>query len=81
MSEWNKQRNDVLKFMLNQILYPSMVLEMKRKLTEECEEGIKEKCALKLRSYLSRSGYKIEENEDEESGGVVAMGIAYSEDR
>ena len=86
--------------MLDNLLYPEMVNEMRSKLLEEAKEGIKEvthkidikifyvkivssqKCALKIRDYLSIAGYQIEENENEEEHtGVISMAIAYSEDR
>jgi len=82
VQEWNKQRCEVIKFMLDNLLYPEMVNEMRSKLLEEAKEGIKEKCALKIRDYLSIAGYQIEENENEEEHtGVISMAIAYSEDR
>ena len=41
-----------------------------------------QKCALKLRSYLSVSGYQIEEKDmEEETEDVICMALAYSEDR
>ncbi|XP_078492453.1 transcription elongation factor SPT6 [Ciona intestinalis] len=86
VQEWNNQRSKVVEFMLQNIIYPEMTKELKTLLYDEAKNGIKEHCALKLRSYLSVAPYQLEEreydeDEEEERKGTVVMAIAYSEER
>ena len=55
MQEWNKQRSEVIKFMLNNILYPEMTKEMKTLLLKEAKDGIRE---VKSKFGSSLSGEK-----------------------
>ncbi|XP_076825036.1 transcription elongation factor SPT6-like [Clavelina lepadiformis] len=85
VQEWNNQRSQVIEFMLEKILYKEMTKEIKALLCNESKDGIKEQCALKLRSHLSVAPYQSEEHEyDEDDGpriGTVVLAISYSDDR